>query len=221
MATNRREVGECHRERLAGPGLAVAQALHRGGSRGIDQELESTSPSTATIAPSRRRSAAWRSASSRRATVAPWGSSSRRVGPHRVQAIGWACQRRSPGSSSSMAQPSQRGNPAIEVRARIHGRLRTRVKRGPHVVQLANGWRWRRSSGSSTSARHASHIARSGGMLRLSAAPSVLGSNREPPIGRVLPAPPPPTRPTRSGPRREPRCAGDGRTRRRGRPHSS
>src|SRR5262245_30876198 len=36
------------------------------------------------------------------------------------------------------------------------------VKRGPHPVQLRNGYRWRRSAGSSSSRPHASHVARSG-----------------------------------------------------------
>ena len=47
--------------------------------------------------------------------------------------------------------------PAIVVAGRSYGTDTTIVYRGPQSVQLVNGYRWRRSVGSATSAMHAEH----------------------------------------------------------------
>lgn len=52
--------------------------------------------------------------------------------------------------------------PAMVVWARSYGTPVTIVKRGPQWVQLTNGWRYRRSAGSASSARQSAQVAESG-----------------------------------------------------------
>lgn len=54
------------------------------------------------------------------------------------------------------------GKPAIVVCARSYGSPVTTVKRGPQLVQTMNGWRYLRSAGSASSARHSAQVAMSG-----------------------------------------------------------
>jgi hypothetical protein len=93
-------------------------------------------------------------------------------GPHAAQAIVSAWKRRSAGSWYSRRQSAHRGKAAIVVFARSYGIARRTVNRGPQFVQVMNGWRWRRSSGSNSSLRHSSHVAASAG-TRVVAVPAV------------------------------------------------
>src|SRR5262249_20680312 len=103
----------------------------------------STNPPTpliATIAPSAIFAAAARIAASPSATI------SRRVarrtrGPHAGHALGSAWNRRLAGASYSRMHASHIANTDIVVARRSYGTSRTIVNRGPHAVQLVNGYR--------------------------------------------------------------------------------
>ncbi len=71
------------------------------------------------------------------------------------------------------------------MRSRSYGSDETIVKRGPQFVQFVNGYRYRRSAGSESSARHSGQVAMSGGIVER-AIPSVRLSrisNRRAPEG--------------------------------------
>ncbi len=71
------------------------------------------------------------------------------------------------------------------VAGRSYGTPRTMVNRGPQFVQLMNGWRYRRSAGSASSARQSSQVAVSGEMSVRFAPPAGLGAMTKPvaPVG--------------------------------------
>lgn len=105
-------------------------------------------------------------------TWLPAASSSASRGPHAGQAIGWAWNRRSDGSSYSARQAGHIANNAMVVRWRSYGAPVTIVSRGPQSVQLRNGYRNRRSRGSNNSARRRSHVAASAAMTADPASPA-------------------------------------------------
>ena len=114
-------------------------------------------PLTATTSPASRRSTAASTAASPVSSTVPSGSRHATCGPHVGQALGWAWNRRSAGSSYSAWHAAHIVKPAIVVAGRSYGTDTTIVYRGPQSVQLVNGYRWRRSVGSATSAMHAEH----------------------------------------------------------------
>ena len=104
---------------------------------------------------------------SARSPRCPWRSGSPgrrkvRTGPQSGQATVWAWNRRLAGSAYSAAHAEHNGSSAIVVIGRSYGRSTTTVKRGPQLVQLMKGCRYRRSAGSASSARQASQVAMSG-----------------------------------------------------------
>ena len=80
-------------------------------------------------------------------------------GPQAGQQVGWAWKRRSAGSWYSAAHRSHIANGAIVVSGRSYGTSRTMVNRGPQLVQLMNGYPWRRSAGSASSRRQSAQVA--------------------------------------------------------------
>jgi len=96
-------------------------------------------PLTATMRPfliaAAALSSAWQSSPCATST-APEEPSSCRWGPHSGQALGWAWNRRSPGSPYSLRHAGQSVKPAMVVWSRSYGSARTIVKRGPQCVQL-------------------------------------------------------------------------------------
>ena len=88
--------------------------------------------------------------------------SSRTLGPQTGHALGSAWKRRSAGSSYSARHAGHSGKRRMVVRSRSYGKSSMIVKRGPQSVQLVKGYSYRRSWGSSNSARQATQVARSG-----------------------------------------------------------
>src|ERR1700753_48470 len=85
--------------------------------------------------------------------------SSMRRGPQAGQHVGWAWKRRSAGSWYSAAHRSHMVKGAIVVSGRSDGTARTMVYRGTKLVQLMNGYSWRRSAGSASSRRQSAQVA--------------------------------------------------------------
>ena len=73
--------------------------------------------------------------------VASPGAAQVSLGPQLGQALGWAWNRRSAGSSYSAWQAAHIRNRAIVVAGRSYGTPSTIVYRGPQLVQLVNGYR--------------------------------------------------------------------------------
>src|SRR5215470_6013779 len=96
-------------------------------------------PFTATMAPLTRASTArWRAAAPV-AWIDPSVPRHASCGPHTGQALGWAWNRRSAGSSYSAWQAGHIGSDAIVVAGRSYGTRRTIVYGGPQFVQFVNG----------------------------------------------------------------------------------
>src|SRR6476659_5906745 len=121
------------------------------------------SPLMATISPATRARAAQRNGSVP-SSNSPSAESAWSRGPHSGQALGWAWNRRSAGSSYSARHRAHIGKAAMVVAGRSYGTSRTIVKRGPQFVQLVNAYPYRRFDGSRISARHSPQVARSGGI---------------------------------------------------------
>src|SRR6516165_5788268 len=124
-------------------------------------------PLMATTAPAA--SARWVAASAASDPVTflvgePAGDENHSDGPQSGQAIGCAWNRRLAGSWYSAAHRSHMANADMVVAGRSYGNSRMMVNRGPQLVQVTNGCRYRRSCGSKSSATQSSHTAMSGGM---------------------------------------------------------
>ena len=81
-------------------------------------------------------------------TGASPGTASSSRGPQSGQAIGWAWKRRSAGSVYSARQARHIGKPAMVVAVRSYGSPVMMVNRGPQLVHVMKGCRYRRSAAS-------------------------------------------------------------------------